>query len=301
MSHDHSHQNSSEKNLKTAFYLNLVFSIAELIGGMSINSVAILADALHDFGDSISLAISWRMEHLAKKGEDATFSYGYRRFSLLSAFISASILIGGGVIILSQAIPRLANPIKPDTNGMLGFAILGILINGIAVLRTRAGKTMNEKMVSWHLLEDVFGWVVVLITALVIKIRPVYILDPLLSIGITIYVLIHVIKNLRSTVLLFLQSVPEKVDVKKIENAILKEKNVKGIHHTHAWSLDGEKHVLTTHVLLEACAKKEDIRAVKSLIKGFTQEYDLAHTTIEFEYSDEDCSMTNHSADHEHV
>jgi len=290
---------SSENNLKTAFYLNLLFSIAELIGGIWINSVAILADALHDFGDSISLAISWRMEHLAKKGEDAAFSYGYRRFSLLSAFISALVLIGGGVIVLSQAIPRIANPIKPDTNGMLGFAVLGILVNGVAVLRTRAGKTMNEKMVSWHLLEDVFGWVVVLITAIVIKIKPIYILDPLLSIGITLYVLIHVIKNLRSTIMLFLQSVPEKVDIKRIKDAILKEKNVRGVHHTHAWSLDGEKHVLTTHVLLDASAKKEDNRAVKSLIKSFTQEFNLAHTTIEFEYNDEDCSMPSHPDEHD--
>ena len=301
MNHKHTSQLPADENLKTAFLLNLSFSVAEFIGGFVFNSVAIMADALHDLGDSISLAISWWMENLAKKAEDKSFSYGYRRFSLLSALISAFVLIGGSILVLSQAIPRLANPVRPDTNGMLGFAVLGIAVNGFAALRTSAGKTMNEKMVSWHLLEDVFGWVAVLITAVVIKITPLYILDPLLYIGMTIWVLTHVIKNLRSTIMLFLQGVPEKVDVRKIEEAILKEKNVRGIHHTHVWSLDGEKHVLTTHVLLDNCAKKEDIRAVKHLVQEFTKEYDLAHTTIEFEYHDEECSMVNLNGTHEHI
>ena len=293
MIHNHSRNHHAVSNLKAAFFLNFGFAIAEFVGGYAFNSIAIMSDALHDLGDSITLAFSWRMETLAKKRKDDVFSYGYRRFSLLSALINAFVLIGGSIYILATAMTRLSSPQKPDANGMLGFALLGIAVNGIAALRTSAGKTMNEKLVSWHLIEDLMGWIAVLIMAVVLKITPLYILDPVLSILMTAWILINVFKNLRATSRLFLQGVPEKVDIVKIEKAILNKKNVKGIHHTHVWSLDGEQHVLTTHIVLDSCTKKEDIRAVKQLVKGFTQEFDLAHTTIEFEYSEEDCSMNS--------
>jgi len=291
MAHNHDHKNV--ENIKVAFFLNLGFALAEIIGGFFTNSMAILADALHDFGDSLSLAFSWRMENLSNKKEDQRFSYGYKRFSLLSALISAVVLLAGSIFVISEAIQRLSNPQHSNAGGMLAFAVVGIAVNGYAALRTSRGKNMNSKVISWHMLEDVLGWAAVLVVSIVMLVKDIHILDPLLSLGVTAVVLFNVIKNLKQTLSLFLQGVPDSIRIDTIEEEIKKLEMVSGIHHTHVWSLDGEQHVLTTHVVLCTGAKKEQIRAIKSKIKELSERLGLAHTTVEFEYFEDDCSMSN--------
>jgi cobalt-zinc-cadmium efflux system protein len=290
MAHTHHH---NESNLKLAFFLNFGFAIAEIIGGYLINSISIMADALHDLGDSVSLAISWRLEKLSEKGGDEKYSYGYKRFSLLSAFVGAFILIAGSIIVITEAIQRLQNRQLPDARGMLVFAIFGIAINGFAAFRAGRGKNLNSRIVYWHLLEDAIGWVAVLIVSLVLLVKDIYILDPLLSLLVSGFVLLNVAKNIKKTINLFLQGVPESIQIPEIEAEFLKMEKVKDIHHTHIWSLDGEHHVLTTHIVLSLDSKKEDIRRIKDKIRKLTGQYDLAHTTIEFEYLDDDCSMSS--------
>jgi len=294
MAHNHNHLHT-EENIKIAFFLNLGFALAEIIGGFYTNSMAILADALHDFGDSFSLAFSWRMERLSNKKGDQRYSYGYKRFSLLSALISAVVLLVGSFFVISEAVQRLSNPQPSNARGMLIFALVGIAVNGYAALRTSHGRNLNSKVISWHMLEDVLGWAAVLVVSIVLLIQnePVLILDPLLSLTVTAIVLFNVIKNLKKTLTLFLQGVPDSVNVGEIEDAIQKMEMVSGIHHTHVWSLDGEQHVLTTHVVLCEGAKKEQIRAIKSKIKELSENHGLAHTTVEFEYLEDDCSMSN--------
>lgn len=292
MAHNHNH-NQSEENLKLAFFLNLGFAIAEVIGGLYTNSIAILADALHDIGDSVTLALSWRLEKLAKKGEDEKYSYGYKRYSLLSALVGALILVVGSVIVIFEAAKRIRNPQETNAKGMLIFAIFGIVINGYAAFRAGKGKNMNSKMVYWHLLEDALGWAAVLVVSLILLFNEIYILDPILSLVVSGFVLFNVGRNMKKTINLFLQGVPDTVQISKIEAEILGLEKVKGIHHTHIWSLDGEHHVLTTHIVLCLDSKKEDIRRIKDKIRGLTAKYDLAHTTVEFEYLDDDCSMSN--------
>lgn len=289
-------QNQKEENIKVAFFLNLGFALAEIIGGFFTNSMSILADALHDFGDSLSLAFSWRMERLSNKEGDQRYSYGYKRFSLLSALISAVVLLVGSIFVISEAVQRLSNPQHSNAQGMFIFSLVGIGVNGYAALRTSRGKNMNSKVISWHMLEDVFGWAAVLVVSIVLMVKDIHILDPLLSLGVTAVVLFNVIKNLKQTLSLFLQAVPESVNIAAIEEEIKKMDMVSGIHHTHAWSLDGEQHVLTTHVVLCAGAKKEQIRAIKRKIKELSERHGLAHTTVEFEYFEDDCSMSyNHN------
>ena len=163
--HDHSHDTG---NIKVAFFLNLSFTIIEIIGGLMTNSMAILADALHDLGDSLSLGISWFLEKVSEKKPDETFTFGYARFSLLAAFINSMVLIVGSTIILYHVIPRLLNPEPVEASGMLLLSILGIVMNGLAVLRLKKGSSMNEKVVTWHLMEDILGWVVVLVASIVL-------------------------------------------------------------------------------------------------------------------------------------
>ena len=152
---------------------------------------------------------------------------------------------------------------------------------------------MNSKMVYWHLLEDALGWAAVLVISLILLFYEIYILDPILSLLVSGFVLFNVAKNIKKTINLFLQGVPESIRIPEIEAELLKMEKVKDLHHTHIWSLDGEHHVLTTHIVLSLDSKKEDIRRIKDRIRKLTEQYDLSHTTVEFEYLDNDCSMSS--------
>jgi len=290
MPHNHPHSHN-EKNIKTAFFLNIGFSIAELFGGYLTNSVAILSDALHDLGDSLSLLLSWRLEVLSEKKEDLRYSYGYRRFSMLSALISAIVLITGSIFVIIESVERLQNPQYTSAVGMLSFALVGIAVNGFAAFRTSRGKNLNSQVISWHMIEDMLGWVAVLVVSIVLLYTDLYILDPVLSLIVTGFILFNVMKNLRRTLSLFLQAVPETIDIETFELEIKNLDMVEGIHHTHAWSLDGENHVLTTHVILCPGAKQQQIRHIKDKVREMAEYFGVTHTTVEFEYMEEDCSM----------
>ena len=289
MSHSHQHEHQAE-SIRAAFFLNLSFTILEIIGGFWTNSLAILSDAIHDLGDSISLGLAWFLDRYARKEQDERFSYGYRRFSLLGALINTIILIVGAVIVILRAIPRLIQPEQPNAPGMVLFAIVGIIVNGLAVLRLKDESSLNARVVAWHLLEDVLGWVAVLIVAVLLIFVDLPILDPILSILISLYILYNVLKNLRQTLELFLQAVPAEMQIEKIEAELQAIDCVDSIHHTHIWSLDGEHHILTTHVVLGANIDKQQTVEIKKSIKTALQQYDFAHITTEIEYGLEDCS-----------
>jgi cobalt-zinc-cadmium efflux system protein len=287
----HSHQAGSTSPVRTAFLLNLAFTALEVVGGLWTNSLAILSDALHDLGDSVSIGISWYLERLSVKGKDRRFSYGYRRFSLLASLVTAIVLLSGSLVVLTEAIPRLIRPEHSNAQGMLLFAIVGIAVNGLAAFRLRGGKTMNARMIAWHLVEDVLGWVAVLVVSLMLLLRDIHILDPILSILITVYVLYNVVRNLRETVALFLQAVPESLDIEAVERRLRAIPEVRSMHHTHIWSLDGQHHVLTTHVVVAEETPKDRILQVKRAFKDLAEAIGLEHTTLEIEYEDEDCLM----------
>jgi len=291
MEHSHPHHSDTAQRIRIAFFLNLAFTVFEVVGGLFTNSLAILSDALHDLGDSFSLGLSWYMEKRSAQGSDERYSYGYRRFSLLAALVNTVVLIVGSLFILSEAIPRLFNPEHSNAQGMALLAVVGIAVNGIAALRMRGSQTLNAQVVAWHLMEDVLGWIAVLIVSIVLLFRDIHILDPLLSILITSYVLFNVLRNLRKTVALFMQAVPETIDLNAVELALLAIPHVKSTHHTHIWSLDGEHHVLTTHLVVDADASKDELLHVKSDVTTLAQNLNFEHTTIELEYEDENCAM----------
>ncbi len=203
-SSNHVHIRGTGANLRTAFFLNLVFTLLEIVGGLMTNSIAILSDAVHDLGDTLSLGLAWQLDRVAQRGRDQQFSYGYRRFSLLGAIISTVVLIIGSMFILIEAIPRLFTPEHANAQGMIFFAVLGVVVNGLAALRLRGEKSLNARAIAWHLIEDVLGWVAVLVVSIVLLFTDFYILDPLLSILITIYILYNVLKNLKQTLAVFL-------------------------------------------------------------------------------------------------
>lgn len=295
MAHDHNHHghhhhgHGSQGNIKIAFLLNLFFTLMEIVGGLWTNSMAILSDALHDLGDSVSLGISWYLEKYAQRGPDQKYSFGYARFSLLGALLNSVILLGGSLVILVRAVPRIINPEPLNAQGMLLFAILGIVINGAAVLKLRKGVSLNERVVLWHLMEDVLGWVVILAASIVLNFVDIPILDPILSVLITLYILYHVLVNLREVLSIFLQKVPKDFSIPEIEQELAAVSAVQSVHHTHIWSLEGQKHFLSTHVVLADEIAREEIISIKKDIRNLVQAKGIEHVTMEIEFANEDC------------
>lgn len=291
MAQSHHHYDHASANLKTAFLLNLSFTILEIIGGLYVNSIAIISDAIHDLGDSVSLSISWYLHIKSKKAATKLFSFGYRRFSLLGALINSMVLIGGSVYVVIVAVGRLIQPEHANAQGMLVFAIIGILVNGYAAWKMSSGKTLNEKVISWHLIEDVLGWVAVLIVSIVLQFKDIPYLDPTLSLLITLYILWNVVKRLKETLFIFLQGQPADIDKELIEQEIRNIKQVKSVHHTHIWSLDGEHHVFTTHVKLAMVSSLPEILSIKNQLKDIMRKYPFEHYTIETELDEESCEV----------
>lgn len=290
----HNHDNeSSATRIGWAFFLNLGFTIIEFIGGWLTNSTAIMADAVHDLGDSLSIGLAWILSKIADKQANETYSYGYQRFSLLGALVNGAVLIGGSVWVLSEAIPRLSKPEMPHTEGMILLALFGVAVNGFAAYKLSHGKSLNERILNWHLLEDVLGWVAVLLIALVLTFIELPILDPLLSIGFTLFILFNVAKSVIDTIKVFLQATPDQTIRKNIINELKSLKYVKSVHHVHLWSLDGNNHVLTAH--LELGPRDGDLtqKEIKQEISAILQRYHLSHTTIELELPDEVCRDGN--------
>jgi len=278
-------------NIRFAFFLNLGFTVIEIAGGLMTNSVAILSDALHDFGDSISLGLAWYFQKLSHKSSNNRFSYGYKRFSLIGALVNSLILVVGSLFILSETIPRLIHPQPANEVGMFWLALLGIAVNGAAVLRLKKGNSINEKVVTLHLLEDVLGWVAILIGSILMYFFDLPFIDPLLSVLISIYILVHVVQSIRESMRILLQATPENIDLQLIREKLLKHPHIEDVHDLHVWSADGNYHVMTMHVVLT-----EDIKEsypVKQEIRTLLQEEGIGHATIEFENADEQCYYEN--------
>jgi len=303
MAHDHSshsshgphhahHPNGDQhesRRIGFAFWLNFCFTLIELVGGLMTNSVAIMSDAIHDFGDTLAIGFGWLASRMSHRHPNDAYTYGYRRLSLLSALVIGVVLLIGSIIIIINAVPRLWHPQTPHLAGMFWLALLGIAVNGAAAFRLRGGHTQNEKVLSWHLVEDVLGWVAVLLASVAIHFTGWAIIDPLLSIGFTLFILYNVFFNLRDTVRIFLQKAPDQALTETIRAQLQQLDDVDDTHHLHLWSLDGQHHVLTVHVTLKLDLTPTQQLALKEQIHALLAPHKLEHTTIEFEFPAEIC------------
>lgn len=301
MAHNHSHNhthNHSEKNILFAFFLNLFFAIIEVLGGIYTNSVAIISDAVHDFGDSISLGITWFLEKKSKQKSDNRFTYGYRRFSLLGAIFISFVLMISTFFVIKESIERIISPEPANAKGMFLFAIFGLIVNGAAVLKLKRGNSFSERAVMLHLLEDVLGWVAVLIASIVMYFVEIPIIDPILSLCISCWILYNIYRNLKSTFSILLQQIPADIDLESIQSEILELQSIESIHDVHAWSLDGEHNVLTLHVVVPVETPVVRIEALKCDIRTICKKGNVDHVTIEMERDNENCGMDSCGAPH---
>jgi len=291
----------TEKNILIAFLLNLVFSIFEFFGGLFTNSVAILSDSVHDMGDAISIVLSYFFEKKSKKKADNKYTYGYIRYSVLGGVITTTILLVGSILVIVGAIQRLFNPVEVNYSGMIIFALFGVIMNFIAAYVTRKGDSINQRSVNLHMLEDVLGWIVVLIGAIIMNFTDISIIDPIMSICVSSYILFHSLKNLKVVLDLFLAKTPKDIDIDKIKKHLLKIKGVEDIHHIHIWSIDGYNNYATMHIV----TKVKDIKELKKEIREELEEHNICHSILETE--DEACDdiechikTDNHIGHHHH-
>jgi cobalt-zinc-cadmium efflux system protein len=289
--HTHPHQGQIKANILFAFWLNTGFALLEVAGGLFTNSVAILSDALHDFGDSLSLGLAFYFQRKSVKKSDPFFSYGYKRFSLLGAFINSLVLIVGSVFILQEAVRRLTHPEPANAKGMLVLSVIGIAVNGIAMLRLRSGSSINERVVSLHFLEDVLGWVAVLIGSVVMLFARVPILDPLLSILIAAFILFNVYKNLRQAFRIILQGIPDNVDVGAIRKKIKSLNGITDIHDMHTWTMDGHYNIMTLHLVVKEGTSPSNLERLKQEVRMQLEGLNIQHVTIETESEDQVCEL----------
>jgi len=271
----------SEHNIFVAFVLNLAFSVFELVGGLFIGSIALLSDSVHDFGDAVSIGLSFLFERKSRRAPDGRYTYGYARFSLLGGVLTTLILVFGSLGVLYHAVLRILHPIPIRCDGMILFAVFGVIVNAAAVFFTQKGTSLNQKAVNLHLWEDVLGWIVVLIGALVMRFTGLTVLDPILSILSAVVILIHAAKLLGAILRIFLQAVPSGMDHDVIRQELCALDGVCDVHHIHLWSLDGNTHAATMHVV----APPE----MKPALREKLRDLGVPHVTLEFETEAESC------------
>ena len=285
----------TEKNILIAFILNLGFSIFEFIGGAITNSVAIISDSIHDMGDAMSIGVSYFLEKKSKKKPDDKYTYGYIRYSVIGSTITTIILILGSLFVMYNAIKRIINPVDINYNGMIIFAVVGVVVNFLAAYFTKDGDSLNQKSVNLHMLEDVLGWAVVLIGAIIMRFTDIRIIDPILSILVALFIFKNAVSNFKSILDLFLEKTPNEISISELKEHLLKIEGIKNVHHVHIWSIDGYNNYATMHIVVDGDTKK-----VKKLVKEELKEHGISHITIEIEDSDEICEDKTCKLDTEH-
>ncbi len=274
----------TERNILIAFILNLTFSVFEFVGGLFTGSVAIVSDAVHDVGDAASIGISFFLEKRSKRQPDDKFTYGYARYSVIGSVITTLILLFGSVAVVYNAVGRIIEPTEINYNGMIIFAVVGVLVNFAAALFTREGDSLNQKAVNLHMLEDVLGWAVVLVGAIVMRFTDLAVLDPIMSIGVAVFIFINAIRNLKAALDLFLERTPRGIDVGELRGHLVEIDGVLDVHHVHIWSMDGQSNYATMHVVA-----KGEPHVIKDKVRQELLEHGIAHATLELEAEGEHC------------
>lgn len=289
----------TEKNILIAFVLNIAFSIFEFIGGIFTNSISILSDAIHDMGDAMSIGLSYFLEKKSKKKADNKYTYGYIRYSVLGGVITTSILLVGSIIVIYNAALRIINPVEVNYSGMIFLAVIGVVLNLLAAFFTREGDSLNQHAVNLHMLEDVLGWIVVLIGAIIMNFTDISLIDPIMSIGVALFIFINAIKNLKKVLDIFLEKTPNNIDIEELKKHLLEVKGVDDIHHIHVWSIDGYSNYATMHIV----SKSKNIKELKNNIREELEEHGIVHAILETEdevCDDIECDVKIKNTNHHH-
>lgn len=293
-------KSKTEKNILIAFLLNLSFSVIEFVGGIITGSVAIVSDSVHDLGDAMSIGASFFLEKKSKKAPDEKYTYGYMRYSVLGSVITTVILLFGSLAVIYNAVERIIKPVEINYDGMIVFAVIGAAVNFLAAYFTKEGDSLNQKAVNLHMLEDVLGWIVVLVGAVIMRFTDITIIDPLMSVGVAVFILVNSLRNLKEVLNIFLEKTPEGIDLEEIREHICSIDGVSDVHHIHLRSLDGYSNYITMHVVATGNSHE-----IKHKVREELSEHGINHATIELEdvgehCHEKECRLEHHEASHHH-
>ena len=287
--------NKANKQLSLAFFLNLFFAVIELVGGILTNSTAIIADAFHDFMDAVAIGIAVYMDKFSKKPASSTFSYGYRRFALLSAIIMSAILLVGAALMLYNGFIFINKPREVNSLGMLGLAVLGIAVNGFAFLKIKKGNEhehhhahthtshdANSKAIMLHLLEDVLGWIAVLLGAIVMYFTNWYWIDSVLTIAIALFIAYNALRNLYDTFAVLLQAVPKEIDLQKLTTELSQISHITKINDLNVWSIDGQRHIATLKIQVNTI-NSQQLTSLKEQLHNLFSNHNINNVTLQID------------------
>lgn len=273
-SHSHSHLHAhTSKHILTAFLMNLIFAIIEFIGGMFTGSIAIASDAIHDFGDAISLGVAYFLEKKSNGKSNNKYSLGKGRLSVLAACITNCTLVISSLAVITASVIRLIQPRELNYDGIVLFAIIGLAVNIIAMFITRDKANVNEKAINLHMLEDALGWIVVLIGSIIMKLTSLTWIDSVMSIGVALFILWHAIPGMIEVLNILLEKTPNNIDIEQIKQDIMAITSVKAVNSLHVWSIDGEEHYAVVSI-------KAPYSASESVREAIAQ-HNIAHVYVE--------------------
>lgn len=289
--HNHSHKDLQGRNLLISIILNIVITVAQVIGGLVSGSLSLLSDALHNFSDVLSLIVSYIASLLSKQKASINKTFGYKRAEILAAFVNASTLIIVAIILIKEAIERFKNPQTIESNLVIWLALLAIIANGFSVLllKKQSDNNINIKSAYIHLLTDMLASVAVLIGGLLMKYYEIFWVDSLLTLLIALYLIWVGYDLLKKSTRMLMLFTPENINIKDVVRAVNKIQKVKKIHHVHIWNLNDDELHLEAHLDLE-----EDISIVEfnelllDIETLLHDEFDINHVTIQPEYAKED-------------
>ncbi|MEN8799512.1 MAG: cation diffusion facilitator family transporter [Flavobacteriaceae bacterium] len=293
MGHSHSHHHHSHgkdlkgRNLLISILLNILITVAQVIGGIISGSLALLSDALHNFSDVLSLVISYGATLLSRKEASVNRTFGYKRAEIIAAFVNSATLIVVAIILIIEAAKRINNPQEIGSNLVIGLSFLGILANGFSVLllKNDAGRNMNMKSAYLHLLTDMMASVAVLIGGLLMKFFQWYWVDPALTVLIALYLIYMGYDLLKSSTRVLMLFTPDTIEVRQIVETINELESIKNVHHVHIWQLNEEELHLEAHIDFERDINLSEFDTILEKIEELVRkEYGINHVNIQPEF-----------------
>lgn len=287
--HHHHHEGSeiSGKNLLLATILNFAITIAEVIGGLLSNSLALLSDALHNLSDSVAVLLAWIANKVSKRKNTEKRTFGYKRIEILTALFNAVVLIVISFFLFYEAYRRFYEPEEIKAGLMLIVAVIGLIANilSVFILKKDSKENLNVKAAYVHLIGDTLSSVAVIIGGILIYFYDIFWLDPLLTILIGLYILKETWSILKETIDILMQTTPAELDLQKVKTEIEQLKEILNIHHVHAWKLTDKEIHFDCHVDLRSDQRLSEIEAIRKNIEELLYyKFGINHITIQFEY-----------------
>ena len=284
-SHNHAHAERQGRSLIVSICLNLGFSVAELIFGLVANSLALVADSIHDASDAVALGLSYFGLKLSERAPNQRRTFGYRKVRILTAFINALVLAGLTVFVVRAAVVRILHPEPVKSPILIVMAVVGLLVNGAAVLLLRRDRqSLNIRAAMWHLLEDFFGWIAVFVGGIIIRLTGWYVVDPILSLAVSAFVIYGAYSVFRESASILIDSTPHDVSFDTVRRFILDfAPDITGIHDLHIWTIGEGERALMAHLVVKDASVSSFQPMLSRLERALTDKFEINHVTLELE------------------